>query len=219
METAGPEGGKIRRRRRSSDELMQLLLEAARTEFAARGFAGATTAAIARRADATEAQLFRYFASKAELFAAAIFEPLNRDFAHFYDNTTERDPSDDRRTTADYIRALRRFIGDNAQMLMSLVVVQTYATDGVKGVGHIDSLDAYFERGAVTLRQRLHGPATVPPELMARVSFAAILGCVLFKEWIFPPEIADDARIEKAIADFVMNGLAANPDPAFQEKE
>ena len=70
-----------RRAKRSSEEIMQRLIAAAQDEFKRSGFMGATTAAIARKAEITEAQLFRYFSSKAELFREAVFEPLNRHFA------------------------------------------------------------------------------------------------------------------------------------------
>jgi hypothetical protein len=43
-----------------------------------------------------------------------------------------------------------------------------------------------------------------------RVSFAAVLACILFKEWIFPPGMASDEQINAAIKDFVMDGINAN---------
>src|SRR6267142_4699187 len=72
-----------RKKRRSTEENLDRIMRAAADEFEASGFTGATTAAIARRADVTEAQLFRYFASKAELFREAIFKPLNQHFVDF----------------------------------------------------------------------------------------------------------------------------------------
>ena len=72
-----------RRRRRSSEEVAERILEAAAEEFERAGYSGATTAAIARRAEVTEAQIFRFYASKQELFRAAIFTPLNAHFAAF----------------------------------------------------------------------------------------------------------------------------------------
>src|SRR5215831_2266036 len=72
-----------KRAKRSSAEVMERLLTAAREEFRRRGFAGATTAAIARNAAVTEAQLFRYFESKSDLFREAVFEPLDKHFSEF----------------------------------------------------------------------------------------------------------------------------------------
>ncbi len=63
---------------------MDRIIRAAADEFKASGFTGATTAAIARNAEVTEAQLFRYFASKAELFRESVFKPLNQHFLDFF---------------------------------------------------------------------------------------------------------------------------------------
>jgi hypothetical protein len=46
---------------------------------------------------------------------------------------------------------------------------------------------------------------------MARVSFAAVLACVMFKDWIFPPGLASEEEIRAAINDFVREGIGANP--------
>src|SRR5215831_20773880 len=73
----------VKRTKRSRAEVMERLLAGAREEFRRRGFAGATTAAIARNAAVTEAQLFRYFESKADLFREAVFEPLDKHFSEF----------------------------------------------------------------------------------------------------------------------------------------
>ena len=45
---------------------------------------------------------------------------------------------------------------------------------------------------------------------MVRVSFVAVLACILFKEWIFPSGIADEGEISAAINNFVMDGINAN---------
>lgn len=66
-----------RRRRRSGGEIRLLLLDAAREEFAARGYGGATTRAIAQRADVAEALIFRTFESKEKLFDAAVLQPFD----------------------------------------------------------------------------------------------------------------------------------------------
>ena len=64
------------RRRRPAEELVDRILEAAGDEFKKNGYSGSTAAVIARAAGVTEAQIFRYFKSKADLFRSAIFEPL-----------------------------------------------------------------------------------------------------------------------------------------------
>jgi AcrR family transcriptional regulator len=203
----------VRRKRRTPEEIMDRITRAAEEEFTQSGFSGATTAAIARRADVTEAQLFRYFASKADLFREAIFTPLNRHFTDFL--ATQIASTDDRATMREsahrYITELQEFLTGHSRMLLSLVVAQTYAPGSMQGVSEIDSLTAYFDRGAATMTRRLGvEEIRVAPKLMVRVSFAAVLACVMFRDWMFPPGLADEAAINEAIVDFVLDGISAN---------
>ena len=59
-------------RRRDRDNIRDLLLEAAIAEFAQRGFDGASTTSIARRADAHQPQINYHFSNKSELWQAAV---------------------------------------------------------------------------------------------------------------------------------------------------
>ena len=206
-----------RRKRRSPEQIMDRILRAASDEFKLSGFAGATTAAIARNADVTEAQLFRYFSSKAELFREAVFKPLNEHFCEFHARQLgdASFASGGRDQAEKYISELQAFIGEHSKMLMSLIVAQTYAPHNTQGVTEMDSLAAYFDRGAAMMRGRVQAPR-VDPRLMVRVSFAAVLAAVMFKDWIFPPGLADDEEIRKAIIDFVIDGITANDDPALR---
>ena len=207
------EDATARRKRRSPEEIMQRLLRAASDEFRRAGYAGATTAAIARDAEVTEAQLFRYFASKAELFRAAVFEPLNRHFAEFNTAQLKKGATDSRNREAkihDYVEELQAFIAEHAELLMTLVVAEAYAPESIKGMGEVNALGEYFELGATEMQRRLGGNARVAPELMVRVSFAAVLANVLFKHWMFPPGIASDKQISDALTDFVIEGVSIN---------
>jgi AcrR family transcriptional regulator len=202
----------VRRRRRTPDELMDLLLQAAGEEFERHGYAGATTAAIARRASVTEAQLFRYFRSKAELFRKAIFKPLNQHFIDFNARhlAAVGDVSSMREKANLYIEELQAFAATHSRMLLSLLVAQTYTPGDTRGVADIDSLESYFKRGAAMMARRTDSGTRVDPQLMVRVSFAAVLACVMFKDWIFPPGLASDARINAAVQDFVIDGINAD---------
>src|SRR6185503_19608892 len=60
------------KRRVSGEERRELLLRAAREQFARHGFHGAATAAIAREAGCSEAVLYRHFAAKRDLLLATL---------------------------------------------------------------------------------------------------------------------------------------------------
>jgi AcrR family transcriptional regulator len=200
------------RKRRSTAEVTDRLLQAARQEFKRVGFAGATTAAIAQNAGVTEAQLFRHYGSKVGLFHEAIFKPLDAHFEQFNQrHLNEVSEVENIRDQAQlYIAELRDFIGEHAQMILSLLVAQTYSPESTQSVGDIDSLREYFQHGADTMLSRMSGQPKVDPQLMVRVSFAAVLANVIFKDWLFPKGLASDQEIGAAITDFVINGISVN---------
>jgi len=210
-----------RRKRRDAATVREAIVEAAVAEFEANGYAGATTAQIARRADVTEAQIFRCFESKAELFRTAVFEPLNRHFTDFHARqlATHDDAMPMRERARAYITELQDFITRHSRMLMTLVVSQAYMRErdgasspaGIEAM--IDGLKPYFERGAAMMKSRMDGETVVAPELMVRVSFAAVLGNVLFRDWMIPASVAGDDAVREAMIDFVIDGINANPDP------
>jgi AcrR family transcriptional regulator len=209
-----------RRKRRSSEDLTSRILEAAAQEFQRYGYARATTAAIARNAEVTEAQLFRYFGSKANLFREAVFKPLDEQLSGFLSEheLTEQPPRLAERATL-YTEDLQRFLSAHAEMLTTLIVAQKYDREMAESVGEIHSLAAYFERGASTMSRRLTARPKVDPKLMVRVSFAGVLGCVLFKDWIFPPGMASDEEIRRAIDIFTAEGIGANFEMSVETNE
>jgi AcrR family transcriptional regulator len=203
-----------KRVRRSSTDVMNLIVRAATEEFKRSGYAAATTATIARKAGVTEAQLFRCFESKSNLFRETIFKPIEEHFRNFTNEHISdlSEAANLKEMTRLYTTELQRFLSEHAQMLMSLVVSQTYDSGTAQGVGEINSLRTYFELGAAMMTRRLKGRPKVDPKVMVRVTFGAVLAGVLFRDWIFPPDVASDAEITAAINDFVMEGLGANRD-------
>lgn len=208
---AVPRGAK--RQRRSSDDILNRIVRAARDEFKRSGFAGTTTATIARKADVTEAQLFRSFGSKANLFQETIFKPLDQqllDFTHKHKLRSGDAGGTSKEVRNLYTTELQRFISDNAAMLTSLIMAQTYDSGATHGVGNIDSLKAYFDHGAAMMTSRLKGKPKVDPKLVVRLAFASVLASVMFKDWIFPAGLARDEEIEAAVNAFVMEGIGSS---------
>jgi AcrR family transcriptional regulator len=198
-----------KRKRRSRDDILNRIVQAAREEFKLSGFAGATTAAIARRADVTEAQLFRCFGSKSNLFRETIFKPVDQHFLRFINEHLPdiRNAATNAQMTSLYATELQRFIRENSGMLASLVIAQTY--DSATAEPRINSLHTYFDRGASMMATRLKDRAKVDPRLTVRVVFGAVLASVMFKDWIFPAGLASDEDITAAVNDFIRDGIRA----------
>jgi AcrR family transcriptional regulator len=206
-------GAKRKRRpRRSTEEIVNLIIAAACEEFERNGYEGAKTAEIARKAGVAEALIFSNFGSKAKLFHDSIFNPLNRHFLEF--SASHRISPDDavafEEGTRQYILEIQQFIQQHSRMLASVVAAQMYETDDLQGVRQIEGLHDYFSRATANAMNRNVVKPRVDPRLMARVSFASILACTIFKDWLFPRDLASDAQITNAIRDFVMEGLSAN---------
>lgn len=205
-----------RRTRRDAALIRDLILEAARSEFGVAGYAGATTAAIARKAQVTEAQLFRQFRSKAEIFHEAIFAPLDRRFEEF--NRRQLDGADvttgDRREqTRRYVRELIGFIEQNREMIAPLVVAQFYGAGRIDGLGAVGGLQSYFDIGAARIASRVNASDVpgdrddIDPQWLVRTSFGAVLAAVLFRDWIFPATLDEDA-FASAVGNFVLDGIS-----------
>ena len=75
-----PDQKSDRQHRRSPAELRRLILEAARAEFGANGYAATTNRDVARRAGVALSVLYRHFDTKADLFSEAVLEPFVRGF-------------------------------------------------------------------------------------------------------------------------------------------
>ena len=200
------------RARRTPDDLLTRIVRAATDEFKRCGYAGTTTAAIARKAGVTEAQLFRYYGSKSNLFGETIFKPLDEHFLRFIDahRPTTLSDAEIREQKAVYTSELQKFIRTNSKMFTSLVAAEIYDAGTEHGVGKINSLATYFEHGAEQMRGRLKDKPAIAPELMVRLVFLSVLSAVMFRDWIFPKSLADDETIERAINAFVLQAVGAN---------
>src|SRR5256885_16110443 len=86
----GSSGSTARRTRRSPQEVRELLLGAARSTFAARGYARSSTRDIAGTAGVSEALLFRHFGPKANLLGQGVLVPVQ---GFMNDNVDGRPPA------------------------------------------------------------------------------------------------------------------------------
>lgn len=200
----------LKRTRRTRDDILKRIVQAAREEFERSGFAGATTAAIARRAAVTETQLFRYFDSKSNLFRETIFKPVDQHFIHFVNQhmpEIRKAPSAAAMTDL-YATELQRFIRENSGTLGSLVMAQTFESGTTQPP--IDSLHTYFDRCAALMSERLKNRGKVDPRLTVRVVFGAVFASVMFKDWLFPAGVATDEDITAAMNDFIKEGTRAH---------
>ena len=198
-----------RRHRRSSSELRRAILSAAAGCYADLGFSGATTSAIANKAETTEAQIFRYFPSKAELFREAITGPLEEHLRRFMAGLSQPEVgrADQREQAALYVRELQAFIAEHLPLLRSLLTAGFDQKAREGGLGDLDLLQEYFALGAQTMHARSDDESPIAPELIVRISFAAVLSNALFADWLYPGNQAVKEEIDEAVIRFVVDGV------------
>jgi AcrR family transcriptional regulator len=200
-----------RRRRRPPAEVRGLLLQAARELFAERGYANATTRDIARRAGASEVLLFRYFTSKAQLFEEAISEPFDEFMRQIVQQ--QRAPLPTGGAVAEvgqaYVEALYQLLLNERQLILSLITTRAYEGAAKDAGERPRGLQHYFaeaEAGLKIMYQRAGVTPEVPPELGARLSFAAVVAAALLQDWLFA-DVASPEEVADAMGRFVARGL------------
>jgi len=97
------------RLRRSRADIRERLLDSALVEFAAKGFDGASTRAIAHRVDAHQPQINYHFASKEGLWFAAV-DHLFALLGQAMDGVVIPDPDDAAALADAFAEMIRRFV-------------------------------------------------------------------------------------------------------------
>jgi AcrR family transcriptional regulator len=201
-----------RRARRSSRETIDSILSAASEEFERHGYAGATTSAIARAANVSEPLIFSNFGSKADLFQASIFEPLNAHLVEFCSrHLTEGERSDENwdLQRREYIAELQAFIAQHSRKLVSLFFMQTYGKE-TQGLDEIEGIQDYLNAAAAMTSPKSKGKQRIRPAVLARISFITILSSIIFKDWLFKNEDISREELFASLTDFLIDGLNAN---------
>jgi len=204
-----------KRKRRSHKEIKDLVIAAATEEFKSHGYTGVTTAAIARRANITKAQLLGYFDSKAELFNEAIFKPL---FEHFCSlNTRSKPVTYEVEKVKDRVRfnfiEMQNFLEEHSEMLLSITTDKAFKEDSQLGIDQLSGLKDYYELSSRWMTSRLDSEPQVDPKLVVKAIFAIVLGCVIFKDWLLHEDPTTEDDFREAILNFVTNGLKVNSYP------
>ena len=207
--TKGPQLG---RRRRSTQEVLSQLMNAACTEFETNGYSRTKTATIAQKAGVSETLLFKHFGTKANLFHDTIFKAFNEHFTKFKEAhpVAEGDAASRLEITRQYIGEVQNFFAQHSRMLMLLITSQSYEADEVKGIDDVKGLHDYLLTTSKMIESRLETTPTIDPLLTASIAFSTILSCVLFRNWLFPQDPGSEQTINTAVINFVLGGVSAN---------
>ncbi len=208
-------------RRRSSDDVRRLLLDAAARSFARKGFDGTTTADIAADARVAESVLFRHFGSKAALFTAAAVEPFREAVGGFreYWEGEGRTFDDNEPVMHTYVAELYdRLHANRDAVLAMLFAARDPAVDGAgrRSRGEFAALLAELDALGDSWAQR-RGLDIPRLWLRTRISVAMVLALALFDDWFLPDGDphgpVDRAMIIDELAGVASRGAISEQDP------
>ena len=197
--------------RRAPEEVRRLLLESARSLFAAKGYAGASTRDIAVKAGVSEALLFRHFGTKAKLFERAILDPINT-FIHEYVEQWQA------RTAADhtpegisfaYVDGFYRLLSENRELVLALVTAQAY--ESIKELNEASPLSRLMdELEQVAGREAELRGYEFDVHIATRLVAGMVMSMALLDEWLFPTgkRRPSRQRIVNEMVAFMVHGLA-----------
>jgi len=202
-----------RRVRRSPQEVRDLLLGAARTTFATRGYARTSTREIAEAAGVSEALLFRHFGTKAHLFELAILRP----FHSFLDDYVEGRPVDitdppppPEVPSRDYVETLYDVLSDNRELVIALLAARAYEVELDATPELSTALDRLQSLVEFEMAQR--GLTDIDVPITIRVSFALVVSQAVFGDWLFPEgRRPPRGQIIDEMVRFMVHGLAHHP--------
>ena len=187
--------------RRGSREVQNLLVEAARSLFSAKGFAGATTRDIALEAGVSEALLFRHFGTKAQLFERAVIDPINGFIRDYVEQWMVRSVSDDtlERMVRAYVDGFYGLLLEHGDLLLALISAQAY-----------DEIDDADELEAVPAREADRRGLDFDVQIATRLVVGMVMAMALLDKWMFTMgrRRPGRKRIVNEMVGMVLHGLA-----------
>jgi len=207
--TAQAAKARPKRSKRTTEEVRRRVLESAEELFATRGYSGTTTKEIARRAETTEAQIFRVFTSKEELFNAAIMAPFETFMARYADewlpDPTRGTPQEALREFAEDLYAL---VSEHRQVFSAIV------TNGLVGP-QIQPVFHRLEQVSDAIRVEYGLQWDTP--IAARAIVAMISTMAIFEDLLYPPnQRPDRARVVDELTRIMIGAaglLSSHPRP------
>jgi AcrR family transcriptional regulator len=110
--------------RRSSEAVRGAILDAATEEFTTSGYAQTSMRAVAGRAQVSLSVLYRHFAGKEDLFAAAVTRPFSTFLEQFASAWSElEEPVEEARLVEEFVRDLQESLAPQRNALLQLVAV------------------------------------------------------------------------------------------------
>ena len=212
-ETSAAKAGKTKSgpARRGPEEVRRLLLEASRSLFAAKGYAGTSTRDIALTAGVSEALLFRHFGTKAKLFERAILDPINEFIRDYVDQWQARSAADHtpEGMSLAFVDGFYRLLSENRELVLALVTAQAY--ESIQELNDATPLSRLLdELEGVAAREAESRGFKFDIQIAVRLVAGMVMAMALLDEWLFPAgkRRPSRQRITNEMVAFMIHGLA-----------
>lgn len=190
----------------TADARREQLLEVARTVFLRSGFGGATVRDITDAADVNTALLYRHFASKEQLFDAAVAQPLQAALEGVLARAREASvyigrPDVQRAAVADTIGRLLEAMGEITPLLGIVLFSERGAAFHAE---HLAPAVRTIAQAADIARPHA-GHRPYDPELVATMLVGTCFWHGLRE--VFEGEHGDRDRVARALTDLLFDGI------------
>jgi AcrR family transcriptional regulator len=175
-----------KRPRRASADVRQLLLRAARDEFLAKGYGGATTKAIAARAEVSETVIFNQFGDKAGLFSAAFVSPFSEVVSEYLEARNNPGQSSGELRVERFVEHLSSLAREYRPILIAAISHRLEGSAAAEPAEEdlLDHLSAELQK-MLAIEGRPANAASAGPATRASAA-AMVLGMALLDDLIFP---------------------------------
>jgi AcrR family transcriptional regulator len=205
------------RPRRTSDQVEQVVLAAARELFAAHGYERTTTREIAGRAGVHEPLLYRRWTSKAGLFRAAVLTPFNQVVTDYLETAAGQadELMDLRSLSQSFIDPLYALLREHGELVVALVQGRTFVADGDESFSWPNEMGRLLAsmNPQLELEKERRG-LNVDPRTTNIVVLGMVIGLALL-EPVLPSIHTTPEQVSNAMLDLIMDGVqpvAAAPD-------
>ena len=172
--------------RRKPGQLRQELIEVARASFIEAGFKGASMRQIAARANTTDAMLYRYFDSKAELFEASVLSPFKEFVTGLVSDWRSQPVSSlpNAELLAGFTRQVYDFTVEHRRLMLALLAADAFDDDPTGNVrlALTETIGQVVEQ--VKAEQEARGLTAVDVDIAAPAMMVMIIATALMEEWL-----------------------------------
>lgn len=197
------------RSRRTRGEPRRLLVIAAQEVFNEKGYAGASTREIARRAGVSENLMFRYFKSKAGLFREAMVLP----FVEFVDSFVTareavKDVEDAETLSLWFVGRLYDLFREHRALGAMLFAADVHTESELAASGVLGEVREQLERLVLVgeREMRVRGSSLKRQDLATRSTVAMVAGMALYARWFFGERRPSRDAIVKELSSAVLHG-------------